>query len=98
LTENDKEEEVKVDTVGAQEEEEDERIRILSAEELVERLVKECPSVEGKLDGNGQQRKMNIGLVGYPNVGKSSTINALVGAKRVAVGATPGKTKHFQVL
>jgi large subunit GTPase 1 len=42
---------------------------------------------------------------GYPNVGKSSTINALLGAttrnhtaKRVAVGATPGKTKHFQTL
>ncbi|KAJ1971772.1 hypothetical protein H4R35_005068 [Dimargaris xerosporica] len=30
--------------------------------------------------------------------GKSSTINALLGAKRVAVGATPGKTKHFQTL
>jgi ribosome biogenesis GTPase A len=49
-----------------------------------------------QLDANGQPRKANIGLVGYPNVGKSSTINALVGAKCVAVGSTPGKTKHFQ--
>ena len=39
------------------------------------------------------------------SAGKSSTINALLGAttsnhaaKRVAVGATPGKTKHFQTL
>nr|WCZ58783.1 large subunit GTPase 1 [Seculamonas ecuadoriensis] len=39
-----------------------------------------------------------IGLVGYPNVGKSSTINALCGAKRVAVSSTPGKTKHFQTI
>jgi large subunit GTPase 1 len=31
-------------------------------------------------------------------VGKSSTINALVGSKRVAVGSTPGKTKHFQTI
>lgn len=38
-----------------------------------------------------------IGLVGYPNVGKSSTINLLVGEKKVAVAPTPGKTKHFQV-
>lgn len=39
-----------------------------------------------------------IGLVGYPNVGKSSTINALLSSKKVSVSATPGKTKHFQTL
>lgn len=39
-----------------------------------------------------------IGLVGYPNVGKSSTINALLSTKKVSVSATPGKTKHFQTL
>ncbi|KZC07728.1 PREDICTED: large subunit GTPase 1 homolog [Dufourea novaeangliae] len=39
-----------------------------------------------------------IGLVGYPNVGKSSTINALLMDKKVSVSATPGKTKHFQTL
>lgn len=39
-----------------------------------------------------------IGLVGYPNVGKSSTINSLMIEKKVSVSATPGKTKHFQTL
>lgn len=39
-----------------------------------------------------------IGLVGYPNVGKSSTINALFGQKKTPVAATPGRTKHFQTL
>jgi len=39
---------------------------------------------------------VTIGLVGYPNVGKSSTINALLQEKKTAVSATPGKTKHFQ--
>lgn len=39
-----------------------------------------------------------IGLVGYPNVGKSSTINALLTEKKTSVSATPGKTKHFQTL
>ena len=38
-----------------------------------------------------------VGMVGYPNVGKSSTINALYQDKKVSVSATPGKTKHFQV-
>lgn len=41
---------------------------------------------------------VTIGLVGYPNVGKSSTINCLMQEKRVSVSATPGKTKHFQTL
>ncbi|XP_006664755.2 GTPase LSG1-2-like [Oryza brachyantha] len=39
-----------------------------------------------------------VGFVGYPNVGKSSTINALVGEKKTGVTHTPGKTKHFQTL
>lgn len=42
--------------------------------------------------------KLVVGLVGYPNVGKSSTINALLGSKKVSVSSTPGKTKHFQTL
>lgn len=42
--------------------------------------------------------KLVVGLVGYPNVGKSSTINALIGEKKVSVSATPGKTKHFQTI
>ncbi|KAM6063083.1 large subunit GTPase 1 homolog isoform 2-T2 [Chlamydotis macqueenii] len=36
--------------------------------------------------------------VGYPNVGKSSTINTILGNKKVSVSATPGRTKHFQTL
>lgn len=31
-------------------------------------------------------------------LGKSSTLNAIVGATKVAVGSTPGKTKHFQTI
>ncbi|KAI6063199.1 Large subunit GTPase 1-like protein isoform X1 [Aix galericulata] len=42
--------------------------------------------------------EVNVGLVGYPNVGKSSTINTILGDKKVSVSATPGHTKHFQTL
>ena len=45
----------------------------------------------------GKERLM-VGFCGYPNVGKSSTINKLMGEKKVTVSATPGKTKHFQSL
>ena len=39
--------------------------------------------------------RLNVGMVGYPNVGKSSVINVLMGVKKVGVAALPGKTKHF---
>lgn len=48
-------------------------------------------------EGEGPKRLV-VGLTGYPNVGKSSTINALFGSKKTVVSATPGKTKHFQTL
>ncbi|GAB5364882.1 hypothetical protein AAMO2058_001008300 [Amorphochlora amoebiformis] len=45
-----------------------------------------------------EQPVVTVGMIGYPNVGKSSTVNVLMGEKKVSVSATPGKTKHFQTL
>jgi len=39
---------------------------------------------------------LTFGFIGYPNVGKSSTINKILKSKKVRVSETPGKTKHFQ--
>ena len=39
---------------------------------------------------------VTVGFTGYPNVGKSSTINRFLTSKKLKVSATPGKTKHFQ--
>eukprot|EP00099_Drosophila_melanogaster_P010471 NP_001284779.1 nucleostemin 3, isoform B [Drosophila melanogaster] len=44
------------------------------------------------------EQHVTVGMVGYPNVGKSSTINSLMTVKKVSVSATPGKTKRFQTL
>ncbi|GLT77722.1 hypothetical protein SLA2020_492830 [Shorea laevis] len=52
----------------------------------------------GNAKGTSAVKNVVVGFVGYPNVGKSSTINALVGQKRTGVTSTPGKTKHFQTL
>ncbi|GAB1315022.1 hypothetical protein MFIFM68171_05232 [Madurella fahalii] len=66
--------------------------RILTVDELENIFLKYAP------EDAGPERKLQVGLVGYPNVGKSSTINALIGATKVSVSATPGKTKHFQTI
>lgn len=42
--------------------------------------------------------KGTVGLIGYPNVGKSSTINLILKQKRVKVSSTPGKTKYIQTI
>ena len=64
--------------------------KILSVHQLIQQLSEVLPTNPGS-------DKTVIGFVGYPNVGKSSTMNALIGAKKVTVSSTPGKTKHFQV-
>lgn len=58
----------------------------------------ECPT-DRKYD------RVPFGMVGFPNVGKSSVINVLMGNTRnshgmvrVGVASQPGKTKHFQTL
>ena len=42
------------------------------------------------------KRAVTIGVVGYPNVGKSSVINSLKRAKAAGVSSTPGFTKCVQ--
>lgn len=81
----------------------DPRARLLSTAELMAMLAGEAAEAAGEAVAAGLPRTSRgeryvVGLTGYPNVGKSSTINALFGSKKTAVAATPGKTKHFQTL
>jgi len=86
--ESDDENEIVLEPEGA----DDSKSRILNREELVDFLR----SFKGDEGGSGDDL-FAVGLVGYPNVGKSSTINSLMAAKKTSVSSTPGKTKHFQV-
>ncbi|KXN85669.1 Large subunit GTPase 1 [Leucoagaricus sp. SymC.cos] len=84
---------------NVEETEEDPGARVLSVLELEDLLLKVAPPLSDFSDPSGKfPTKLNVGLVGYPNVGKSSTINSLLGEKKVSVSATPGKTKHFQTI
>ncbi|XP_074570718.1 GTPase LSG1-2-like [Curcuma longa] len=87
--------------------------KIYDREELLVRLQSEAEVITARKSRNNDNRggkhlessnvnpiakQVVVGFVGYPNVGKSSTINALVGHKRTGVTSTPGKTKHFQTI
>lgn len=68
-------------------------------EEIISRLPKPDDAEHSQSEGEDDDAKRGVvGFVGYPNVGKSSVINALFGAKKVSMSRTPGKTKHLQTL
>nr|ODO02417.1 large subunit GTPase 1 [Cryptococcus depauperatus CBS 7855] len=79
-------------------EQEDIRAQVLSVTELEDLFINSAPDLKNFSTPQFPNPKLTVGLVGYPNVGKSSTINSLLGAKKVSVSSTPGKTKHFQTL
>lgn len=61
----------------------------LGADSLVKLLKNYCRNVNIKTS-------ITVGIVGYPNVGKSSVINSLKRSKVCGVGSTPGFTKVAQ--
>ena len=72
---------------------------LLSREDLLAILERRAEEAAGAgARARRKDRRVVVGMVGYPNVGKSSTVNALVAKKKTGVSATPGKTKHFQTL
>ena len=63
-------------------------------------LVKAAPFLAGMGEGSvgGAPLCVSIGVVGEPNLGKSSLINAFFGSRVVSRSSTPGHTKHLQSL
>ena len=58
--------------------------------DMLDRLVELLPAAEQLED---EDRGIAVALVGRPNVGKSSLVNALVGAEKVLVDSAPGTTR-----
>ena len=63
----------------------------LGADALIKLLKNYCRNANLKTS-------ITVGVIGYPNVGKSSVINSLKRAKVCGVGAMPGLTKVFQIV
>ena len=67
-------------------------MKVFTRGELLRLLKEKSRSTAEK---KGADDRLIVGTVGYPNVGKSSVINVLMGMKKVGVASLPGKTKHF---
>lgn len=69
-----------------------ERKGVKDLRDLIKKLSKKIVKPVDK-DGSG---KISVGIIGYPNVGKSSLINVLIGKKSAGTSSQSGFTKALQ--
>ena len=80
---------------------------MLDNSDLIERMANQAKALGtdnlmnilknyARIDGASAKKTIYVGVVGFPNVGKSSLINSLKRNRAVATGNTPGVTKSMQ--
>ena len=65
------------------------------SKELRDRIKIEAKKIKHPIDSSG---KVSLGVIGYPNTGKSSLINMLIGKSKAGTGSDAGYTKGIQKL
>jgi ribosome biogenesis GTPase A len=70
------------------------------SKDLREKIKREAKKIERATSDDTQSHKdtINIGVIGYPNTGKSSLINLLIGKASAGTGSEAGYTKGIQKL
>jgi GTPase len=61
--------------------------------DLLDSIVEALPPEEEKPEGEEEEEIPHIAIVGRPNVGKSSLLNAILGFERAIVSEVPGTTR-----
>ena len=61
--------------------------------ELLDRLTKELPDAGPPVDPLADEELVRVAIVGRPNVGKSSLVNAILGEKKMVVSDLAGTTR-----
>ena len=65
----------------------------IGVDELVEAIAARAPKAEPETPSTDAGREIALAVVGRPNVGKSSLVNALLGEERAIVSEIPGTTR-----
>ncbi|MFV0288863.1 MAG: ribosome biogenesis GTPase YlqF [Mycoplasmatales bacterium] len=69
-----------------------------TAAKVIKKIEVLCEPIKEKFQNKGINKTLRIMIIGMPNAGKSTLINALAGKKKLVVGNRPGVTKAQAII